>query len=120
MRFPRTLPLHLLPFVLLTVAAPELPAQDIGTGPPVGTDFDLVPLRGATGEEAVYVAWRDVPSGVASGVLHLDDGVFEGFPTLPSDGPSNVSVGAGSAAGSVRAYAAWLDRQLRLVLAVFE
>ncbi len=112
--------LGLLSFLLLMDAALELAAEGIGSGPAVGSDYDLVAFHEATGDRAVYIAWRDARSDVASGVLHLDDGTFDAFPTLASGYVSNISVGAGGPIGARRAYATWVDPQLHLRLAVFD
>ena len=107
-------------FLLLIGAASDLAAEGIGSGPSVGSDYDLVAFHEATGDQAVYIAWRDARSDVASGVLHLDDGTFDAFPTLASSYVSNIGVGAGGPAEARRAYATWGDPQLRLRLAVFD
>ncbi len=106
---------------LIGTLPPEaLATSGIGTGPAVGSDFDVVAIPTITGDPGIYVAWRDHASNISSGVLGLDDEVFTPFPTLQSGYISNLNVGAGGPVTDRRAYVTWVGNQLELVLAVFD
>lgn len=112
----------LSPLVLLiAVASSAAPATwEVRSGPPVGSEYDLVPFHAATGDPALYIAWRDPRSDLASGVFHLDEGTFDAFPTLAGGALSNITVGTGGSAEARRAYVTWVNAQMRITLAVFD
>lgn len=108
--------------MILICATPRtgLAIPGIGTGPAVGSNFDVISFSDAAGDAAFYVAWKNAESNVASGVLHLDDGAFDAFPTLPSGYVTNLRVGAGGAVADRRAYVTWVGNQQDLKLAAID
>ncbi len=92
-------------------------------GPAVDRSFVAVPFDVDGRPEAVFTAWSDRDARIHSGLLRLDDGSFDAFPTQ-SPGPvtylTKLSIGVGGPPSERRAYVAWIGPQEELMLLVFD
>ncbi len=91
-----------------------------GIGPAVDPSFVAVPFDIEGQPEAVFVAWRDPQARIHAGLLRLDEGSFNAFPTQPTSYVTNLSVGVGGPPAKRRAYVAWVGREMELMLVVFD
>ena len=103
-----------------TWIAPGL-ADEVRTGPAVGSTFAVAPFHRDGQPEALFVAWYD-PDGAAvrSGVLTLEDAGFVAFSPLPTNYVTNLTVGVGGSPAHPRAYVAWVGRSHELIAGVFD
>ncbi len=101
-----------------TWIAPGL-ADEVRTGPAVGSTFAVAPFHRDGQPEALFVAWHD-GTAVRSGVLTLEDAGFVAFPQLPANYVTNLTVGVGGSPAHPRAYVAWVGSSLELIVSVLD
>ena len=105
-----------------TWIAPGL-ADEVRTGPAVGSTFAVAPFHRDGQPEGLFVAWHDGGgSAVRSGVLTLEDAGFVAFSPLllPTNYVTNLTVGVGGSPAHPRAYLAWVGSSLELIAGVFD
>ncbi len=102
------------------IGLPWVDERSNGTGPAVDLSFVAAPFDIEGQPEAVFIAWRDNQARIHAGLLRLDEGSFNAFPTQPTSYVTNLSVGVGGPPAKRRAYVAWVGREMELMLVVFD